>query len=250
MKRLTKFIKIITNFRSLYILMRFHVAAGVEHDRILRGLNCRIVVDVGANRGQFALLVLALYPDVQIFSFEPLSGPARVFSKVFAGNNHVRLYQVALGAEESCASMHVSAHDDSSSLLRIGEIQNKIFPGTYEVGTEPVQVRRLDKILNPATIIPPALLKIDVQGYEIEALRGCESLLCFFAWVYCECSFIPLYDGQALADDVIAWLRERGFKLTGVYNMAYDARGKAVQADFLFVNLKLDARSAEKETSS
>ena len=55
-----------------------------------------------------------------------------------------------------------------------------------------------------------------------------------FAWVYCECSFIEWYAGQALADEVIAWLRERGFKLCGVYNMAYDRDGKAVQADFLF----------------
>jgi hypothetical protein len=40
--------------------------------------------------------------------------------------------------------------------------------------------------------------------------------------------------GQAFADAVIAWLRERGFSLRGVYNMAYDNGGRAVQADFLF----------------
>jgi len=45
---------------------------------------------------------------------------------------------------------------------------------------------------------------------------------------------MELYKGQALADEVIAWLRERGFALNGVYNMAYDRNGKAVQADFLF----------------
>jgi len=45
---------------------------------------------------------------------------------------------------------------------------------------------------------------------------------------------MQLYAGQALADEVIAWLRERNFKLCGVYNMAYDKSGKAVQADFLF----------------
>ena len=73
-----------------------------------------------------------------------------------------------------------------------------------------------------------------MQSYELEALRGCESLLPHFTWVYCECSFLPLYEGQALADEVIAWLRERGFVLTGVYNMTYDGDGKVVQADFLF----------------
>lgn len=66
------------------------------------------------------------------------------------------------------------------------------------------------------------------------ALRGCASLLSRFARVYRECSFIELYAGQALAVGVVAWLRERSFKLCGVYNMAYDRDGKAVQADFLF----------------
>ena len=95
-------------------------------------------------------------------------------------------------------------------------------------------MRRLEDVLRPDEIAAPALLKLDVQGYELEALRGCESLLGRFNQVYCECSFVSLYEGQALADEVIAWLRERSFRLVGVYNMAYDRRGKGVQADLLF----------------
>ncbi|MEW6169635.1 MAG: hypothetical protein AB1651_18375 [Pseudomonadota bacterium] len=52
--------------------------------------------------------------------------------------------------------------------------------------------------------------------------------------MYAECSFQTLYAGQSFADEVIAWLRERGLRLAGVYPMAYDERGRAVQADFLF----------------
>jgi len=55
-----------------------------------------------------------------------------------------------------------------------------------------------------------------------------------FSWVYAECSFIELYAGQALAGEIVSWLRERGFDLAGVYNMSYDRIGRAVQADFLF----------------
>ena len=56
----------------------------------------------------------------------------------------------------------------------------------------------------------------------------------FAWWVYVECSFMELYAGQSFADEVIAWLRERGLRLVGVYHMAYDGEGRAVQADFLF----------------
>jgi hypothetical protein len=80
----------------------------------------------------------------------------------------------------------------------------------------------------------PALLKLDVQGFELQALAGCADLLERFAWVTVECSFVELYAGQAFADAVIAWLRERGFRLCSVYNMAYDGDSRAVQADFLF----------------
>ena len=92
----------------------------------------------------------------------------------------------------------------------------------------------LTEFLSTGEIEQPALLKLDVQGFELKALKGCEELLHCFYWIYAECSFAELYEGQALADEVIAWLRERRFYLTGVYNMVYDGAGLAIQADFLF----------------
>ncbi|MHB8387382.1 FkbM family methyltransferase [Metallibacterium sp.] len=124
--------------------------------------------------------------------------------------------------------------DDSSSLLPIAAEQERIFPGTAEAAVAHIEMRRLEDVIKQEAIIAPALLKPDVQGYELQALRGCASLLDAFAWVYCECSFVELYAGQALADEVIAWLRARGFGLVGAYNMANDHDGRAVQADFLF----------------
>ncbi len=120
-------------------------------------------------------------------------------------------------------------------LLPITSAQVALYPGTAEAATATVRVAPLREFLPAADVRPPALLKLDVQGYELEALRGCEDLLDRFAYVYAECSFVELYGGQALADEVIAWLRERGFTLRGVHNMDYDSGGRAIQADFLFV---------------
>ncbi|THD09548.1 FkbM family methyltransferase [Metallibacterium scheffleri] len=216
-------------------LRRHRVVAGVEHAVVLRQFNgCRAVVDIGANRGQFALAARHVFPDARIDSFEPLPAPAAIFSKVFAGDGRVRLHPYAVASTSGKAPIHVSARDDSSSLLPIGSEQDRIFPGTAEVAIAHIEMRRLEDVLQRADIAAPALLKLDVQGYELQALRGCETLLDAFAWVYCECSFVELYEGQALADEVIAWLRERGFGLLGAYNMAFDHAGRAVQADFLF----------------
>jgi FkbM family methyltransferase len=223
-------------FRSLRYIqgLRFGVAAAFEHELVLRQVKCRTIVDVGANRGQFALVARRCFPQATIFSFEPLSKPANRYRRVFAKDERVRLNEVALGPSAGKAAIYVSMRDDSSSLLPITALQNQTFPGTSEIGQETVRIGPLREFVRPEDIEPLALLKIDVQGYELETLKGCESLLDRFANIYVECSFVELYAGQASASEVIDFLHVRGFVLKGIYNITYDRSGLAVQADFFF----------------
>lgn len=215
-------------------LLRHRVAAGVEHTLVLSGLDCRTVVDIGANRGQFALVARQCQPQARIIAFEPLPVAAAKFRAVFAGDDRVTLYEAAIGPASGNATIHISRRDDSSSLLPITATQVALFPGTAEAATAIVRVAPLREFVSVSDILPPALLKLDVQGFELEALRGCEDRLDRFAYVYAECSFVELYAGQALADEVIAWLRERNFKLHCAHNTVHDRGGRAIQADFLF----------------
>ncbi|NOY71248.1 MAG: FkbM family methyltransferase [Gammaproteobacteria bacterium] len=215
--------------------LRHNVAAGVEHRVVLAPLNCRHVVDVGANRGQFALIVRKCFPEAMIDSFEPLKEPADRFQALFDNDQFTQLHRLAIGLNEGEAEIHVSSRDDSSSLLPITDTQSMLFPGTAEHETRMIQVAPLKNIIPEQDVQEPALLKIDVQGFELEVLRGCEELLEQFQYIYVECSFVELYAGQAFADEVIAFLRERNFILEGVYNPCYDKNGRAVQADFFFV---------------
>jgi FkbM family methyltransferase len=233
LNRIDKMIQAAQSTRLTQALWRYRVLAGAEHRHVL-SCNLETVVDIGANRGQFSLAVRQWAPQARVISFEPLPGPASVFLKVFYGDDRVLLRQAAIGPHPEQRTMHVSARDDSSSLLPIASLQEKIFPGTAECSTIEVQVAPLDDFLKEDDIEAPAMLKLDVQGFEYEALAGCESLLSRFNFVYCECSFVELYSGQKLAADVIKWLAERGLRLSGIFNPAYDAQGQSVQADFLF----------------
>jgi FkbM family methyltransferase len=226
--------------------LRFGVGASTEHEQFLGMLDCRTIVDIGANRGQFALAVRTLIPSAKVYSFEPLSAPAAKFRKLFAFDNRVVLHQVAIGPKSGTTEMHVSAADDSSSLLPITELKGRIHPGTAEINTQPVRVERLSSIVNPEEIESPALLKIDVQGFELESLKGCVDLLDHFTYVYVECSFIELYRGQAFADEVIEFLRLHGFALIGIHNLSYDKKGRAVEGDFLFTNRRGRLNEAKK----
>ena len=234
-KKLKKLIRILLVSEYRRALISHQVAAGVEHEPILRNLGeVALVVDIGANRGQFALTARRVFGTSRILSFEPLPDPASVFSRVFADDKRVSLVQSAIGVESQTQDMHVSAHDDSSSLLSISELQNELFPGTSSVGTTTVSVAPLDLSLSAETVVQPALLKLDVQGYELEALRGCSTVLNEFNWIYCECSFLELYEGQALVPEVIDWLATKSFRVVGIYNVQYDKSGRSIQADFLF----------------
>jgi hypothetical protein len=78
------------------------------------------------------------------------------------------------------------------------------------------------------------LLKIDVQGAELSVLRGAEKTLESVDSIFVECSFVELYEGQALANEVIEFLAARGFSIAGVFGPAYDADGRCLQVDALF----------------
>jgi len=224
--------------RSKLLLKAFichRVLAGVEHRHILEK-NLQNVVDIGANRGQFTLAVRRWAPNAMVIAFEPIAEAAAKFRKVFLGDSKVTIYQVAIGPEAGEANINIAAKDDSSSFLPISSIQEKLFPGTYKIRTETVKIGRLNDYITADAIVDPSMLKLDVQGYELAALRGCEKLLSRFFYLYVECSFIELYSGQALVHEIVHWLGERGWCLSGIYNLIYDCKGKSVQADFLFEN--------------
>lgn len=235
--RLRKLLKIIRLAPLRNALIQHRVLAGVEH-RALFIQPFATVVDIGANRGQFALAA-RVYGCNKVFSFEPLPDAVSVFRELFDGDSSVSLHTVAVGEHAERKRIHLSARDDSSSLLEIGTLQSEIFSGTQEIGTAEIEVCRLDQCIRNDEVISPALLKLDVQGYELQALKGCESLLHKFDSIYCECSFVELYKGQHLADEVIIYLGNKGFGLTGIFNPFYDSAGQCIQADFLFRRIEL-----------
>jgi len=173
-------------------------------------------------------------PDARIEAFEPLDDQADIFEKVFAQDPRVALHRCALGSAEGTSAINVSNSPDSSSLLPISELQTQHFPGTGRANSVEITVKRLDQCLSADILGDKPLLKIDVQGFELELLKGATGLLPAIDTVYVECSFIELYEGQALAYEVIDFLRAQGFALKGIYNPCYDAKGACIQADLAF----------------
>lgn len=232
-RKLSKLLQIVIIPKFFRALITTQVAAAVEHIPVLQGLGCQFVVDIGANGGQFALAARRCFPDAEMHSIEPLEEAAIKFKALFNVDKNTFLHQIAVGSEEKRMDFHVSEQDHSSSLLPIGQTQVDLFPRTGEKEIREVVVKPLNRII-VQPVKSPALLKMDVQGFELEVLKGCLEIIDQFQYVYVECSFIELYQGQALANEVISFLDRVGYRLDGVYNVYHDPYGKAVQADFFF----------------
>jgi FkbM family methyltransferase len=229
-----KIFRVLWNPQYRAAFLRARVAASTEHDRIIAGLALDTVVDIGANRGQFALCVRRHYPQAQIFSFEPLRKPAITYQKAFAGDSRAKLFNTAIAAAAGSAAMHVSRWDVSSSLLPIAKAQHDNFPFTEEARQETVALAPLSACIDRSALTGTSMLKLDVQGFELTALEGCADLLDCFQYVYVEASFVELYVGQAMASEVVGWLLNRGFSLMCVANLEMGQSQRPIQADFLF----------------
>jgi FkbM family methyltransferase len=234
--RLRKLLAIALSSTYRRAFLRHGVAPAIDHAAVLRRLPFDFVADVGANRGQFSLVCRRLKPAAAIIAFEPLAEPAQIYNRLFAGDPLVRLHVCALAQQRGERTMHLSASDDSSSLLPISPVQIENFPGTQEVGVRRVVAGPLSDFIQTSELGTRNLLKIDVQGFELEVLKSAQTLLPQFDWVYAECSYVPLYEGQALADEIIAYLSARHFRLEGQFNPSYGKTGALLQADLLFAN--------------
>jgi FkbM family methyltransferase len=226
-------LKLILATASYRRALRLGVAAATEHQHDPLPPDIRTVLDVGANRGQFALVALERWPHARLVCFEPLPGPRALLARVLRNKPQAEIVATALGSKSGIATIHVSRADDSSSLLAPTERQSKTFPGTKQVATIEVPTARLDEYFD-AGLAAPALLKIDVQGLELEVLRGGTRVLKSVDAVLVECSFFEFYSGQARADDVVRFLHEHGFSLTSGTAPSLDRHGVVQQLDLIF----------------
>src|SRR6185503_1381944 len=198
---------------------RFGVGPSVEHTDALSKYDFDCVLDVGANKGQFALFSRKTFPNCRIISFEPLIRPGHVFTRLFERDPKTRLVAAAIATRSGAITMHITEHDDSSSPLDLDESQQKLF-GSRVVERREVPCGPVRQFLAEGELGSHTLLKIDTQGFELEVLRAAEDVLDKVEAIYCEVSFICLYKGQALASDVISYLKQKNFDLRGIYNLA------------------------------
>lgn len=207
---------------------------------LIKKLHIDVVLDVGANIGEYAQLLRKNNYHGQIISFEPLHDEYQKLKSRAARDNHWQTMNLAIGMTDEDTEINISANSVSSSIMQINKNHLEAEPKANFVGKQTVKVNKLDTLL-PSIIFPGSsvMLKLDVQGYEKYALAGAIQSLPNIKIIQVEMSIKPLYENSFDSCQCIAWLHQHGFE---VYNLENGFRnlhsGQLFQVDGIFVNTR------------
>jgi FkbM family methyltransferase len=178
-----------------------------------------VIIDGGANVGDSVDALRRWFPRSTVHAFEPVSAAfAKLEERARALGPGVLAHRLALGERAGTARMHVNRNLWTCSMLP-ANAEGLRYHGDWceTVGTEEVEVVRLDAWLDEHGLTVPRIVKLDLQGVETPALRGATGILADVEAVYAEAQLIPEYDGASLFADTDACLRDHGF---GLYQIA------------------------------
>jgi len=206
----------------------------------LKKFEVDLVIDVGANIGQFASELRSIGYQGEIISFEPLMVAHKVLSNKVSHdskwNAHTRC---AVGDYDGQIVINVSGNSVSSSVLPMMPLHSEVAVGSTYISLEHVPIFKLDTVL-PQYLAKSKypILKIDTQGFEWQVLDGAREIMPKIKGIKCELSLFPLYEGQKLWIETIQRIESEGFSLWAIQPGFTDSNnGRTLQIDAIFFRL-------------
>lgn len=203
----------------------------------MRKFDIDLILDVGANKGQFATEIRLCGYAGRIVSFEPLSKAHGELLQSSVGDPMWDAYpRCALGDNNGEVEINIAGNSESSSILPMLESHRSAAPESVYQGKEIVPIKTLDTVAGPyLKDARSVFLKIDTQGFEWHVLDGARDTLPHIKGISVELSLVPLYEGQHLWREVIDRLEAAGFTLWAFKPVFSDqTSGRTLQVDGIF----------------
>jgi FkbM family methyltransferase len=212
--------------------------AGTQIYQAIKKINTDIILDVGANTGQFSLEIRKKGYNGKIVSFEPLlSARKKLIEYSLKDKNWLIHDQAAIGDHNGFIDINISKNSVSSSILPMMSSHSDAEGDSVYIGSERTPIITLDSVadayLNNSS---NCFIKIDTQGYESQVLNGAINTLKKSKGILCELSLVPLYEGQHLWKEIIERFEKEGFVLWSLHKAFTDKRnGRTLQMDAVFL---------------
>ena len=216
---------------------------------VLRELRVNVVLDVGANLGQYAEMLRRSGYSGRIVSFEPVAALSATLREKAASDHRWQVHGHALGEEEGEADINV-VPGTMSSLLRASEFGREWSQRLRTSRTETIRIRRLQDVIDDATAgvkDPRVYLKMDTQGFDLATFRGGGDRVTELLGLQSEVSCVPIYDDMPRFAEQITEYERAGFEITGMFPVSRDRSTlRVIEFDVVMVGPRaLQERSSD-----
>jgi FkbM family methyltransferase len=191
-----------------------------------RGFSPALVFDIGAFDGRWTQECRTIFNEARYVLIDPLDCNRDALSALATADDRITFFPGVAGAHPG--TMQLYDHGDQSSILPSDD-----FPGAVKS----VAATTVDSLFETQVGATPVLLKADVQGYELEVLKGAARCLEFTEMLILEVSFRKIYKDSALAHDIITYVGQRGFRIYEICSYLQRSTDRdLLQSDFVFVH--------------
>jgi FkbM family methyltransferase len=191
------------------------------------GFSPAATVDVGAYSGEWTRGLLRLFPNTRVLMIEPQHAKSTELAALCSCHSGLELATVLLGPKAAERVVFYES-DTASSVLKDANHD--------KVPSRVLTMTTLDNLVGERQFPPPDFIKLDVQGYEIEVLRGAEQTLKSAEVILMEINLLPIYEDAPLAHQAVGFMADRGFYLYDIgtfFRRPYD--NALWQLDAVFV---------------
>jgi len=224
---------------KLFSLASYKIAIAIKK----LGINPDCIIDVGGNIGQFSYSVSKILKPNKLILFEANKSLNNELKKNLSEFSNISIFLKGLSNKPEVRNFNIYRDSQTSSFNEIGKDRNNFFTPDDTKIKEVLEIETdtLDNfiLLNSKMInnLDRTLLKLDVQGYELEILKGCKENIKRFKWIILEISHDSLYKNQPTFDALYKFLTENNFLLSRPLNYHYQPGSKLImESDMLFIN--------------
>jgi FkbM family methyltransferase len=189
-----------------------------------------VVIDVGANVGQFAQALRNDGYRGRIMSFEPTKSAFELLAQKAASDHNWEAHHCGLGTVAGTAILHASELSVFNSILDLSGVATLHDDRMAVDHTEEIQIYPLDQVA--ASLSGKLLLKIDTQGYERQVLEGGRQTVSRAAGVLLELPVIHMYSGEWRFHEALRYMSEIGFVPSQIQAVAYHGSDNVSAVDF------------------